>query len=187
MMRARRVRLSGKSRTLSERKLSRSPLTLSGVSATQQPQLLRIMAWLTNNWRAPSTRHSSKRDGIGPATTGAVRDAVEAALNLLDSGAGAGRGKAGRQQLARQPMAQEGRAAVVPPQRHERDRRRTGQGRVVGQGRFEIRRLGRQPFSRRRLSRGARRDRAARRLCRARRGADAVVRQSRRLCGFAAP
>src|SRR5258708_689223 len=55
-------------------------------------------------------------------------------------------------------MAQESRAAVVPPQRHDSDRRRPGRSgrgrcRVVGQGAVEIRRLGRQPISRGRLSR----------------------------------
>ena len=61
-----------------------------------------------------------KRDGVGPATKGPVREAVEAALDLLDRGEARVAEKRGRQVLARQPVAQEGGAAVVPPQRHER-------------------------------------------------------------------
>ena len=53
---------------------------------------------------------------------------------------------------------------------------------VVGQGPVEIRRLGRTALPRRRVSRGAGLRRAPLRLHRARRGADAVIRQSRRLC-----
>ena len=56
------------------------------------------------------------RDTISTATTGEVRDAVEAALGLLDSGRGARR-REGRRRLAGQPVAQESGAAVVPPQR----------------------------------------------------------------------
>ena len=75
-----------------------------------------------------------QRDGIGPATKGAVREAVEAALDLLDRGKARVAEKRRERQLAGQPVAQEGGAAVVPPQRHERDRRRARQRGVVGQG-----------------------------------------------------
>ena len=61
------------------------------------------------------------RTRITPQTTGDVRDAVDAALDLLD------RGKArvaekilrrdGAEFLEGQSVAEEGRAAVVPPQR----------------------------------------------------------------------
>ena len=51
----------------------------------------------------------------------------------------------------------------------------------------EIRRLGREPFPRRRLPRRAQRHRAPLRLYRAGRRADAVLRQCRRLCRRAAP
>ena len=43
-------------------------------------------------------------------------------------------------------MAEEGRAAVLPPERHEADLRRAGRSGVVGQGGFQIRRLGRSKF-----------------------------------------
>src|SRR5262247_316539 len=81
-------------------------------------------------------------------------------------------------------MAQEGRAAVVPPQRHGGHSGRPRSGRLVGQGAVEIRRLGRQSLSRCRLPRGARFDRAPLCLYRTGRRADAVLRQSRRLRGF---
>ena len=60
------------------------------------------------------------RDEISPATKGAVREAVEAALDLLDRGEARVAEKAADGAWQRQPMAQEGGAAVVPPQRHER-------------------------------------------------------------------
>ncbi len=116
-----------------------------------------------------------KRDGIGPSTKGAVREAVEAALDLLDRGDGARRRARRQRRLVGQPVAQEGGAAVVPAQRHERDPGRPGQGGVVGQGRLQIRRLGREPLPRGRLPRGARLRRAALRLYRAGRGADALA------------
>ena len=78
------------------------------------------------------------RDKIGPKTKGAVRKAVECRARPARCRQGARRRAAGRRPLARQSMAEEGRAAVVPPQRHERDPRRARQGRVVGQGRFQI-------------------------------------------------
>ena len=54
------------------------------------------------------------RDKIGPKTRGAVRKAVNSALDSLD--AGARRRAPGERSMACQSMAQEGRAAVVPPQ-----------------------------------------------------------------------
>ena len=59
-----------------------------------------------------------QRDGISPATKGEMRDAVEAALDLLDRGEARVAEKQADGCLARQSMAEEGRAAVVPPQRH---------------------------------------------------------------------
>ena len=97
-------------------------------------------------------------------------------------GRGPGRRARGQRQVEGQSVAEEGGAAVVPPQRHEPDIRRPRPGLVVGQGALEIRRLGREPVSRRRLSRGAGRHRAPLGLHRQERGADAVLRQSRRLC-----
>ena len=97
-----------------------------------------------------------KRDGVSPATTGPVRDAVETALDLLDRGEARVAEKQADKSLARQPMAEEGGAAVVPPQRHDRDPRRPGQSGVVGQGRRQVRRLGRGALPRCGLPRGAR-------------------------------
>ena len=78
------------------------------------------------------------RDKIGPKTKGAVRKAVDAALELLDHGEARVAEKQAGRRLAGQSVAEEGRAAVVPAQRHERDPRRPGQGGVVGQGRFQV-------------------------------------------------
>ena len=55
-----------------------------------------------------------------PATKGAVREAVEEALDLLDRGAARVAEKAADGSLAGQSMAQEGGAAVVSTKRHER-------------------------------------------------------------------
>jgi len=95
------------------------------------------------------------RATIGPQTRGEVRDAVEKALMLLDSGearvaekipgaAGLGRG--------RSTVAEEGGAAVVPPQR-QRDRRGAGRGDLVDKipSKFEAgapNRFGRPVFAR---------------------------------------
>ena len=95
---------------------------------------------------------------------------------------GARRRAPGRRHLAGQSVAEKGGAAVVPPQRHERDRGRPRQGRVVGQGRFKVQGLERGEVQEGRLPRRARLRGAPLRLHRAGRGADAVVRQSRRLC-----
>ncbi len=72
------------------------------------------------------------RDGISSATKGEVRDAVDHALDLLDKGEARvaereGNGKWKVHQCV--------------------DRRRSGQGVVVGQGAVEVRRLGRKPLS----------------------------------------
>src|SRR3546814_11656050 len=58
--------------------------------------------------------------------------------------------------LAGPPVAEEGGAAVLPPQRHGPDPRRAGREHLlVGQGALEVRGLGREPLSRGRLSRRA--------------------------------
>ena len=87
------------------------------------------------------------RDNIGPTTKGAVREAVDSALDLLDRGEARVAERQADGTLAGQSVAEEGRAAVVPAQRHERDPGRPRQGRVVGQGAVEIRRLERRPIS----------------------------------------
>ena len=62
------------------------------------------------------------RANITPQTAGEVRQAVESALHLLDAGkarvAEKIPGKTGPDSWTGQSMAEEGRAAVVPPQRH---------------------------------------------------------------------
>ena len=56
-----------------------------------------------------------EREPIGPETKGEVRQAVDAAIAALDSGEARDRREA-RRRVDGQPMAEEGRAAVVPPQ-----------------------------------------------------------------------
>ena len=121
-----------------------------------------------------------ERQGINQGTTGVVRDTVEAALDLLDKGeVRVAEKDAGR--VDRQPVAQEGGAAVVPPERHGSHLGRARRGDLVGQGALQVRRHDAGRFPPRRLPRGARRDRAPLGLHRAQRGADAVVREPRRL------
>ena len=131
--------------------------------------------------RPPSTTPSRERDEVSPTTKGEVRDAVEAALDLLD------RGKA---RVAEKPdgnwkVNQWLKKAVLLSFRLNdmgRSPARPGGGQLVGQGALEVRRLGREPFPRRRLPRRAGRGRAPLGLHRAGRRADAELRQSRRLC-----
>ncbi|CAA9313967.1 MAG: 2,3,4,5-tetrahydropyridine-2,6-dicarboxylate N-succinyltransferase, partial [uncultured Microvirga sp.] len=92
-------------------------------------------------------------------------------------------GREERRRVAGASMAKEGRAPVLPAERHERDPGLARPIRLVGQGAVEIRRLGREPVSGGGLSRRAELRRAARRLCGPGRRADALFRQSRRLCG----
>ena len=72
------------------------------------------------------------RDGISTATKGEVRDAVDHALELLDKGEARVAERETERQVEGQSVAEEGGAAVVPPQRHERDLRRPGQARRGG-------------------------------------------------------
>ena len=68
------------------------------------------------------------RANITPKTAGDVRQAVESALHLLDAGKARVAEKIRRQdrpgRWTGQSMAEEGRAAVLPPQRHDRHPRR---------------------------------------------------------------
>ena len=57
-----------------------------------------------------------RRAELSPATKGADREAVEAALELLDSGEGP-RCRPRRGRLDRASMAEAGGAALLPPQR----------------------------------------------------------------------
>ena len=122
------------------------------------------------------------RDKIGPKTKGAVRKAVEIRARPARPRRGARRRAPGRRRLAGQSMAQKGGAAVVPAQRHERDHRRPRQGRRGGTRCRRNSTAGPRRNSRRPASAPCRARRAPLRLHRARRGADAVLRQSRRLC-----
>ena len=123
-----------------------------------------------------------KRNDISPATKGPVRDAVDAALDLLDRGEARvaerdGKGTWRVNQWLKKAVLLSFRLndmSVIPGG--------PGEACMVGQGPIEIRRLGRQTLSRGRISRGPGLRGAPFRLCRARRGADAVFRQSRRLC-----
>ena len=73
------------------------------------------------------------RDKFGFDTKGEVRDAVDNALDLLDNGK-ARVAEKNRRHLGRQSVAQEGRAAVVPPERHGHDPGRAGGQLLLGQG-----------------------------------------------------
>ena len=122
------------------------------------------------------------RDGISTSTKGEVREAVDHALDLLDKGETrvAERGADGKwkvNQWLKKAVLLSFRLndmSAIPGG--------PGQGVVVGQGAVEVRGLGREPFSRCRFPRRPRRDRAPLGLHRPQRRADAVLRQSRRLC-----
>ena len=86
------------------------------------------------------------RDTVSPSTKGEIRDAVNEALNLLDSGKARVAEKiaaAAARTVEGQSVAQEGGAAVVPAERHGADLGRSRRGELVGQGALQIRRLGR--------------------------------------------
>ena len=118
---------------------------------------------MSDKLQAVIERAWEERDSIGPDTKGEVRQAVDAAIAALDSGEARIAEKQG-DAMGRPPMAQEGRAAVVPAEPDGGDRRRARRRALVGQGAVEIRRLGREGIRRRRLPRGARSDRPPRRL-----------------------
>ena len=121
------------------------------------------------------------RDGISTATKGEVREAVDQALELLDNGAAR---VAEREASGKWKVHQWLKKAVLLSFRlNDMSAIPGGPGKRRGGTRcLEIRRLGREPFSRCRLPRRARRDRAPLGLHPQERRADAVVRQSRRLC-----
>ena len=133
----------------------------------------------------PSTRPSRGRDEIGPEDQGRGARGGRTALDLLDARRRRASPNARRTAMARQSMAEEGRAAVVPPQRHERHPGRPRQGGVVGQGAIPNSRAG-APTRFRNAGFRAVPGCVVRRSAyhRARRRADAVLRQSRRLCRF---
>ena len=93
-----------------------------------------------------------QRDGIGPATKGPVREAVETALDLLDRGAArvAERGANGKWQVNQWLK----KAVLLSFRLNDMSviARRARQGRVVGQGRLQVRRLERRRTSATRAS-----------------------------------
>ena len=96
-----------------------------------------------------------QRDSVGPATKGEIRDAVEAALELLDRGEAR---VAERQADSSWRVNQWLKKAVLLSFRlndMERDPGRPRQRGLVGQGALEIRRLERGQVSRRRIPRRA--------------------------------
>ncbi len=77
------------------------------------------------------------RANVGPHTKGAIRDAVETALDLLDKGEARVAEKIAdashvREVLARQSMAEESGPAVFSSERHGPDCRRARRRNVVG-------------------------------------------------------
>ncbi len=94
------------------------------------------------------------RANITAETQGDVRRAVDSALRLLDAGklrvAEKIEGQEGPESWNGQSVAEKGRAAVVPLERHGGHRGRARRRDLVGQGPLEIRRLGRARAQRRR-------------------------------------
>ena len=122
------------------------------------------------------------RDAIDAGTRGEIREAVGKALALLDRGEVRVAEKRHGEWIVNQWL-KKAVLLVVPPERHERHRRRPGRRRMVGQGAFEIRGLGRGASSAPPASAPCPAAIvAALGLYRAGRRADAVLRQSRRLC-----
>ena len=96
-----------------------------------------------------------RRDEIGPATKGAVREAVEAALELLDSGRARVAERSGNGAWRVNQWLKKAVLLSFRLNDSQRDCRRARPSGVVGQGRLQVRRLGRGALSRRRLPRRA--------------------------------
>ena len=128
-----------------------------------------------------------RRDEIGPATKGAVRDAVESALDLLDRGVARVAEKLADGSWHVNQWLK--KAVLLSFRLNDMSVIPGGPGHAVWWDKVPSKFDGwdDSALSRRRLSRGARLRRAPLRLYRARRGADAVLRQSRRLCRSQAP
>ena len=123
-----------------------------------------------------------ERDQISTATRGEVREAIEAALDLLDRGHAR---VAERQADGSWSVNQWLKKAVLLSFRlNPMEIIKGGPGDAVWWDKVavEILRLGRRRFREGRLPRRAVGDRPPLGLCRAGRGADAVLRQCRRLC-----
>jgi len=116
-------------------------------------------------------------DGISTSTKGEVREAVDHALELLDKGEAR---VAEREADGKWKVHQWLKKAVLLSFRlNDMTAIPGGPGKATW---WEIRRLEREPFSRRRLSRGAGRHCPPLSLHRQERRADAILRQPRRLC-----
>ena len=124
-----------------------------------------------------------RRGEIDASTGGAVREAVEGALGLLDRGEArvASRGADGAWTVHQ--WLKKAVLLSLPPLRHGDDPRRAGRRGVVGQGALQVRRLGRGGLPPRRLPRRAAGHRAPLGPYRARRRAHAVLREPRRSRG----
>ena len=122
------------------------------------------------------------RDGISTSTKGEVREAVDHALELLDKGETrvAERGADGKWKVNQWLK----KAVLLSFRLNDMGAIPGGPGKASWWDKVpvEVRGLGREPFSRRRFPRRPRRDRAPLRLHRPQRRADAVFRQSRRVC-----
>jgi 2,3,4,5-tetrahydropyridine-2-carboxylate N-succinyltransferase len=124
------------------------------------------------------------RDSLNPDTGGATREAIVSALMMLDSGQERVATREADGSWLVHQWLKKGRAALVPYQRHGADPRRARPRDLVGQGTLQVRGLGRGGVDRGRLPRRAQLHRAPLGLYRAGCGADALLRQSRRLCRF---
>ena len=135
----------------------------------------------TTIWPRSSRPRSRTASGSASTRKGEVREAVEAALELLDRG----ELRVAEKTAAAGSVHQWLKKAVLLSFRlndMSRDRGRPGRVGLVGQGPVEVRGLGRGTIPRSRVSRRAGLRRPPIGLHRAGRGADAVLRQCWRLC-----
>ena len=99
------------------------------------------------------------RASVSSATTGAVRDAVDTALSMLDTGKARVAEKAGGDWQVNQWLK---KAVLLSFRLNDMEVIAGGPGvGLVGQGALQVRRLGREPLPRGRLPRRSRRHRAA--------------------------
>ena len=123
-----------------------------------------------------------KRNDISPSTKGPVRDAVETALDLLDRGKARVAERGGNGAWTVNQWLKKAVLLSFRLSDNGADRGRRRRLDLVGQGADQVRRLGQRPLQGGRLPRRAGQRGAPLGLYRAERGADAVVREPRRLC-----